>query len=99
MVPDVEPYEYMKLRLLNAGHQAIAYFGLLLQFNFVHDVTRNQLIADFFKNYMDREATSTLKALEGFDVEGYKEKIIERFRNPYVKDTLARLAMDGSGRT
>ena len=29
VVPDVEPYELMKLRLLNASHQALCYFGYL----------------------------------------------------------------------
>ena len=29
LVHDVRPYELMKLRLLNASHQAIAYFGIL----------------------------------------------------------------------
>lgn len=98
MVPDVAPYEYMKLRLLNAGHQAIAYFGLLLGFEYVHDVTKFDLITNFLKDYMNNEATSTLKELPGFDVSSYKEKIVERFQNSYVEDTLARLAVDGSDR-
>ena len=29
VVEDVEPYELMKLRLLNASHQALTYFGYL----------------------------------------------------------------------
>lgn len=98
MVADVEPYENMKLRLLNAGHQAIAYFGLLLGFQYVHDVTNFDLITQFLIDYMNKEATSTLKLLLGFDVEAYKPKIVERFQNSFVKDTLGRLAVDGSDR-
>ena len=30
MVGDVEPYELMKLRLLNVGHQALCYFASLM---------------------------------------------------------------------
>ena len=37
LVPDVEPYELMKLRLLNAGHQGVAYFGHLMGYRYVHD--------------------------------------------------------------
>lgn len=92
VVPDVEPYELMKLRLLNAGHQGIAYFGLLLGYNFVHDVTQNELIVNFYKKYMEREAETTLKPVTGIDINQYELKLIERFRNPYVRDTLARLA-------
>jgi mannitol-1-phosphate/altronate dehydrogenase len=36
-VHDVEPYELMKLRLLNAGHQALCYFGYLAGYRFAHE--------------------------------------------------------------
>lgn len=98
LVKDVEPYELMKLRLINAGHQAIAYFGLLLDYVYVHDVTQNKQIVDFLQSYMDNEATSTLKPVAGIDLTAFKAKIVERFQNPYVQDTLARLAVDGSDR-
>lgn len=98
LVKDVEPYELMKLRLLNASHQSIAYFGLLLDYELVHEVTQDDLVTNFMKAYLDREATSTLKPLAGIDVAEYKAKVLERFQNPNVRDTLARLAMDGSDR-
>lgn len=98
LVKDVEPYELMKLRIINAGHQAIAYFGLLLDFKYVHDVTRHDLIAKFIKAYMDKEATSTLKEVKGIDLDKYKAKTIERFQNANILDTLMRLAFDGSDR-
>jgi mannitol 2-dehydrogenase len=36
LVTDVLPYEKMKLRLLNASHQALCYIGLLFGYEFVH---------------------------------------------------------------
>jgi mannitol-1-phosphate/altronate dehydrogenase len=39
IVSDVEPYELMKLRLLNASHQALCYPGYLVGYRLVHDVT------------------------------------------------------------
>ena len=42
MVPDVEPYELMKLRLLNASHQALCYFGYLAGYRLVHEVARTR---------------------------------------------------------
>lgn len=98
IVKDVEPYEFMKLRLINAGHQLIAYFGLLIDYIFVHDVMNFELIANYLRNYLEKEATSTLQAVDGINVAEYKAKIIQRFQNPHVKDTLARLAVDGSDR-
>ena len=52
IVPDVEPYELMKLRLLNASHQALCYPGYLVGYRFVHDVTTDPLFARFLLDYM-----------------------------------------------
>ena len=46
VVDDVEPYELMKLRLLNASHQALAYFGRLLGHRMVHDAALSIANAD-----------------------------------------------------
>ena len=37
MTTDVLPYEKMKLRLLNASHQALCYIGMLLGYQLVHE--------------------------------------------------------------
>lgn len=98
MVPDVEPYELMKLRLLNASHQGLCYFGYLAGYRAVHDVARNPLFADFLLRYMDAEATPTLAPLPGVDLDAYKHRLIERFSNEHVADTVARLCAESSDR-
>lgn len=95
---DVAPYEKMKLRLLNASHQGIAYFASLMGYHYVHDAAQDPLIATFLRRYMDQEATPTLDPLPGVDLEAYKTELIERFANPEVKDTVARLAAESSDR-
>ena len=47
LVSDVEPYELMKLRLLNASHQALCYFGYLAGYRLVHEVCQDPLFAAF----------------------------------------------------
>jgi mannitol 2-dehydrogenase len=98
MVDDVEPYELMKLRLLNASHQAMAYPGILAGEQFVHEVCRDQVFTDFLLAYMHLEAIPTLQPVPGIDLEAYCRELIERFRNEAVRDTLARLAFDASER-
>jgi mannitol 2-dehydrogenase len=98
MVSDVAPYELMKLRLLNASHQGLCYFGYLMGYRLVHDAAADPLISGFLRAYMDREATPTLKPLPGIDLEGYKTQLIERFSNPGVRDTVARLCNESSDR-
>jgi mannitol 2-dehydrogenase len=98
LVEDVRPYELMKLRLLNASHQALAYAGLLAGYEFAHEGAADPVIAAYLRAYMDREATPTLDPVPGVDLDAYKDRLIERFANPYVRDTLGRLATDASDR-
>ena len=98
LVSDVEPYELMKLRLLNASHQGLAYFAHLMGYRLVHDAAADPLIAGFLRAYMDREGSLTLKPVPGIDLEDYKTQLIERFSNPGVRDTVARLAAESSDR-
>ncbi len=98
VVPDVEPYELMKLRLLNASHQALCYFGYLAGYRLVHDVAQDELFARFLLAYMDREATPTLAEVPGIDLDEYKQELIRRFSNSAVRDTVARLCGESSDR-
>jgi mannitol 2-dehydrogenase len=98
VVPDVEPYELMKLRLLNASHQALCYFGYLAGYRLVHEVAQDPLFADFLLTYMRREATPTLEEVPGVDLSEYQLQLIERFSNSQVRDTVARLCAESSDR-
>lgn len=95
---DVEPYEMMKLRLLNAGHQALAYLGRLAGYRLVHDAAQDPLFQRLLLGYMTHEATPTLRPVPGIDLDAYRRELIARFSNPHIRDTLARLAFDGSER-
>jgi len=98
VVADVEPYELMKLRLLNASHQALCYFGYLAGYRLVHEVCQDPLFAAFVRAYMDREGSPTLPTVPGIDLGDYKSTLIERFSNPAVRDTVARLCAESSDR-
>ncbi|MBK0418363.1 mannitol dehydrogenase family protein [Leucobacter sp. CSA1] len=98
LVDDVEPYEMMKLRLLNSSHQGLCYFGYLLGYRFVADATSDPLISGLLRNYIGREAIPTLRPIGGVDPAEYGETCISRFRNPQVGDTVARLCAESSDR-
>ncbi len=98
LVSDVQPYELMKLRLLNASHQALCYFGYLAGYRLVHEVCQDPVFADFLLAYMNQEATRTLEPVPGIDLDDYKHQLIERFSNAYVRDTVARLCAESSDR-
>ncbi|MEV6634681.1 mannitol dehydrogenase family protein [Actinoplanes sp. NPDC051470] len=98
VVDDVEPYELMKLRLLNASHQALCYFGYLAGYRLVHDVAQEPLFADFLLAYMEQEASPTLAPVPGIELDDYRHQLIERFSNAQVRDTVARLCAESSDR-
>lgn len=97
-VADVAPYETMKLRILNAGHAAIAYPGALLGYEFVHDAMADSDIAAWLLKLMRREVIPVLPLIPGVDFDAYLQMCVRRFANPAVGDTIARLCLDGSNR-
>lgn len=97
-VEDVMPYELMKLRLLNASHQALCYLGYLAGHRYVHEVCQDPLFVQFLNGYMDHEATPSLAPVPGIDLSVYKRQLIERFANAEIRDTLARLCAESSDR-
>jgi mannitol 2-dehydrogenase len=98
LVDDVAPYELMKLRLLNAGHQCLAYFAHLCGFEFVHEAASEPVFAEFLLAYFESEAIPTLPPVPGIDLHEFSRTLIERFSNPGVRDTVARLCAYSSDR-
>ncbi len=93
-VPDVTPFEFMKLRLLNGSHLAISALGRLASYEYVDETLRDPLIARYMAALMDRETGPTLAPVPGIDLELYKRTLIERFANPGIKDTVERVNTD-----
>ncbi len=98
LVDDVVPYELMKLRMLNAGHQSLCYFAHLCGFTYVHEAASDPLFAEFLLAYFDSEAIPTLPPVPGIDLHDYSRTLVERFANPGVRDTVARLCAYSSDR-
>lgn len=98
VVPDVMPYELMKLRLLNASHQALCYLGYLAGHRYAHEVAQDDEFARFLLGYMKHEGEPTLPPVPGVDLTSYEHELVARFANPEIRDTLARLCAESSDR-
>lgn len=96
IVDSVLPYELMKIRLLNGAHSALSYPSYLLGHRDVDEGINDPLIKDFIRNHYMEEITKSLNPVPGVDLEIYKDQLIDRFSNKYIKDKLLRLASDGS---
>jgi fructuronate reductase/mannitol 2-dehydrogenase len=93
-VADVGPYEFMKLRLLNASHLAVAGLGRLSGYVTIDEAMADPLIARYMSALMDRETGPTLPPVPGIDLPHYKATLVERFANPAIKDTVERVNAD-----
>lgn len=98
MVEDVEPYEKLKLRMLNSSHQGLCYFAHLAGYGIVDEAVSDPLISEFLMRYMLEEGKPTLDPLPDTDVDEYARTLISRFTNKYVKDTVPRLCAESSDR-
>ena len=61
-------------------------------------IAAHQVGQAFLLGYMNEEATPTLPPVPGVDLTEYKHTLIERFSNPQVRDTIARLCAESSDR-
>ena len=64
-VADVTPFEFMKIRILNGGHAAIAYPASLLDIHFVHDAMNHPLVGAFFAKIEREEIMPTVPPVPG----------------------------------
>jgi fructuronate reductase len=95
LVKDVRPFELMKLRMLNGSHSAIAYLGYLGGYAHVSEAIADPAIHEFIHGLMTDEVMETLPA--GFhDLAGYRDTLLDRFRNPALRHRTWQIAMDGS---
>jgi len=97
-VPDVTPYETMKIRLLNAGHSVLGLLGSIHGHETIDGCIADPLFATYLRRFMDIEATPVLAPVEGINLDDYKDALIERFSNPSIKDNLARICLESSSK-
>lgn len=93
-VDDVLPYEEAKIRLLNASHSGLAWYGALHKHTFIHE-TLAPSICETLTNYAKHDVKDALHHHQ-IDINTNVEckTILDRFSSPYVKDTVARVASD-----
>ena len=93
---DVEPYEHMKLRLLNAGHSCLAYLSALQGYSMVDEAMGDPHIRSLMTTLLRREAKPHIPDVPGIDLDDYIDSLVERFSNPRIGDQIARLCLDGT---
>ena len=94
MVDSVLPYEEAKIRILNASHSCIAWAGALRGYTYIHEATLDPQIRTWAHAYVSEDVIPCLSP-SPVDLPAYRDTVLERFSNPWIQDTLARVAADG----
>ena len=72
--------------------------GSIHGYGTIDETVSDELFATYLRTFMDKEVTPNLEPLEGIDFQSYKDTLIERFANPNIKDSLARICSESSAK-
>ena len=95
-VHEVDVYEAMKLRLLNASHSAFAYLGYLAGYEYIREVAAQPDFVAYMRRLTADEVTPALVPPPGIDLVAYCDALVQRFANPALPHRTQQIAMDGS---
>ncbi|WP_282759406.1 mannitol dehydrogenase family protein [Komagataeibacter saccharivorans] len=97
-VDDVAGYEQVKVRMLNAAHLLLGSAGLLLGYRYAHETVQDADLERLVNAYWMQDAMPQIDAPEGVDLDAYRQRLLSRFSNPSVADTLLRICSDGASK-
>lgn len=90
---DVHSYEEAKLRMLNGSHTAMALMGAITGRPFIASCIGVPHIRSFVHHLMSQEVAPHLSRSDWAD---YRDALIARFGNPYLKHSVHQIATDNS---
>jgi fructuronate reductase len=89
----VHSYEEAKLRMLNGSHSAMALMGAITGRAYIVDCIGSDHIQEFIHRMMTQEVAPHLSRADWAD---YRDALIQRFGNPYLKHSVHQIATDSS---
>ena len=90
---DVHSYEEAKLRMLNGSHSAMALMGAITGKPYIASCIGEPHIREFVYRLMSREVAPHLARSDWAE---YRDALIARFGNPYLKHSVHQIATDSS---
>ncbi|MFG1686795.1 mannitol dehydrogenase family protein [Nonomuraea sp. NPDC049269] len=88
---DVTPFEDRKLRLLNGGHSLLAYGGPLRGHETVAEAVADPVCRAWLAQWWEEAS----RGLPDIELAAYRDALLERFANPRIRHTLAKIAENG----
>ncbi|MBL8580897.1 MAG: mannitol dehydrogenase family protein [Rhizobiaceae bacterium] len=95
-VGDVEPYEFVKMRVLNACQSALSYLGALSCLATSYDDVCDPRLKAFAEKMILAETAAVLPSLPSMEVNAYTRLTFQRLGNPAIRHANHQIATDGS---
>lgn len=95
-VENAEPFEKLKLRMVNGTHSSLAYLGAMAGWQTVDHAITQAPLREHIEALMRDEIEPTLPALPGLDLAAYRANLLARYANPALAHRTHQIAMDGS---
>ena len=95
-VDDIEPFERMKLRFLNAGHSIASALGYLAGDQFIHQALERVQILTFLRTALLSNVLPAVKLADSNAGPVYIEHVISRFQNAALPYAVLQVGTDSS---
>jgi tagaturonate reductase len=100
VVPNIEKFKELKLRVLNGSHSFACGLAFLSGFEFVRSTMKDQSFLSFLKNLAYEEIVPTISGnlIKTEEAEQFAFNVLERFSNPFIDHKWASIAVQYSSK-
>ncbi|MBR8748610.1 Altronate oxidoreductase [Fusobacterium sp. DD29] len=97
IVDDLKPYKMRKVGILNGAHTAMVPVAYLYGIDTVREAMENDEIRTFIDTAIDQEIIPAID-MDKKELIDFKNAVIDRFKNPYVKHMLIDIALNSTSK-
>lgn len=97
LVKDILPYQERKIKILNGSHSAISPIAYMCNLETIKSAVADTDLRTFLNIFLDIEVIPTIN-LNKDDLISYKEEVLNRFDNPFIKHKLSSILLNSSSK-
>ncbi|GAU75732.1 tagaturonate reductase [Fusibacter sp. 3D3] len=94
---DMTPYRTRKVRILNGAHTLLVPVGLLYGIDQVRESIEDGVVGKFIFDALNEEVIPTID-MDVAELNQFRDDVLERFRNPYVKHYLKSISLNSTSK-
>lgn len=95
-VADAEPYEHIKMRVLNAAQSTFSHWGALTGLDFSWQAAADPVLSALIERMIAKETGPTLPMVAGMEIGPYAATSLARIRNTAIRHRCHQIGTDGS---